>query len=106
MFKKYLGPYQYKYHSANYLSNFAVSGPENIANPYTDERKINVVIPISNTDFHIFTFKKANEIPTARASMLVAMASKGMVLFLKPFPLCHRRQKLHESCWNPTTTKV
>lgn len=39
MFKKYLGPYQYKYHSANYLSNFAVSGPENIANPYTDERK-------------------------------------------------------------------
>ena len=45
----------------------------------TKENK-NVVTPITATDFHISTDKKANDTPIAKASMLVAIAIISMVL--------------------------
>ena len=49
-----------------------------IFTPRTEKAK--VVTPMINTDDQIFTWIHANEIPTAKASMLVAMANNNMVL--------------------------
>ena len=49
-----------------------------IFTPKTEKTK--VVRPMMSTDDHNFTWIQANETPTAKASMLVAMASKNMVL--------------------------
>jgi len=42
-------------------------------------------MPITRTDFQILTFRKANVTPTARASILVAIAKINMVLKLLNF---------------------
>ena len=42
-------------------------------------------MPMTRTDFQILTFKKANVTPTARASILVAIAKINMVLRLLNF---------------------
>ena len=39
-------------------------------------------MPMTRTDFQILTFKKANVTPTARASILVAIANINIVLKL------------------------
>ena len=49
-----------------------------ILTPKTENKK--VVMPMISTDDQILTWMQANETPTAKASMLVAMASKSMVL--------------------------
>ena len=56
-----------------------------IFTPKTENRK--VVNPMTITDDQSLTWMQANETPTAKASMLVAMASKNMVLKLKE-PSC------------------
>ena len=42
--------------------------------------KTKVVRPMMSTDDHNFTWMQANETPTAKASMLVAIAKRNMVL--------------------------
>ena len=42
-------------------------------------------MPMTRTDFQILTFRKANVTPTARASILVAIAKINMVLRLLNF---------------------
>ena len=42
-------------------------------------------MPMTRTDFQILTFRKANVTPTARASILVAIAKINMVLKLLNF---------------------
>ena len=49
-----------------------------ILTPKTE--KVKVVKPMISTDDHNLTWIQAKEIPTAKASMLVAMAKSNMVL--------------------------
>ena len=56
-----------------------------IFTPRMENRK--VVTPMMSIDDQIFTWMQAKEMPTARASMLVAIANKSIVLKSKA-PLC------------------
>ena len=56
-----------------------------ILTPTNENRK--VVMPIIMTENQIFTLRNANDTPTAKASMLVAMAIMSMVLNPQPHEL-------------------